>query len=227
MLPGLDGTGIRFEPLLGALPRDVDVQSISYPTSPSVSWSIQDYAQFTASQLPPGPIVLFAESFSGLVALQLLTLRRADIKALILCGCFAEPPHPLLSVVIRIPGLGPLIHAAPDFVWKICCLGFRASRDQVRLLRNSIAKVPPVVLLQRLRLVATTRCLAHEEAEIPCFYLQATRDLLVPAHAAAWFQRHFKQFQLFRMKGPHAMVQTAARDCAQRVVEVLSEVEGS
>lgn len=225
MLPGLDGTGTRFEPLIAALPQDIDVKVITYPTSPSASWPIEQYAQFAASELPVGPVVVFAESFSGLVALHLLALRRNDVKALILCGCFAEPPHPLLPAVTKLSALAPLIYVAPDFVLKLCCVGFRATRDQVQLLRNAVATVPPAVLVQRLRLVANTRCTLHEEPHIPCYYFQATRDLLVPARAAVWFKRHFARFQLFRMEGPHALIQTAAAECAQRVAEILKQTE--
>lgn len=223
LLPGLDGTGIRFEPFIAALPRDIPLQVISYPTS--ASWPIEKYAQFAESLLPSGPIVIFAESFSGLVAVRLLASRRTRIEAIILCACFAEPVHPwLLQVLTRIPGVGALVHTAPDFMWQLCCIGFHSARDQVQLLRNAIEKVPSAVLIHRLRLVASERSLLREEPQVPCYYLQAAHDRLVPARAAVWFEHRFRSFQLIRINGPHAIVQTAAHECAQWVVNIFSQM---
>ena len=70
LLPGLDGTGLLFEPLLAALPSSIRTQVVAYP--PDQSLSLAEYAALVRKLLPKGDVVLLAESFSGLVALSLL-----------------------------------------------------------------------------------------------------------------------------------------------------------
>lgn len=224
LLPGLDGTGIRFKPFIAALPPSLPVHVVAYPTS--ASWSVEEYARFAATRLPSGPLVIFAESFSGLVALELLRSRQANMKALILCASFAEPVHPwLLQLLTRIPGLGSLVRNAPDFMWKLCGTGFHVAPGQLQLLREAIEKLPSAVLVHRLRLVASQRSSLREETHVPCYYLQAVHDRLVPAHAATWFEHRFKSFHLIQIDGPHAVVQTAARECARWVADIMIQIE--
>jgi pimeloyl-[acyl-carrier protein] methyl ester esterase len=70
LLPGLDGTGRLFDPLLKELPADLRAEVISYPTD-----AILDYAaleQFVEAALPRrDPFIIVAESFSGPLAIRL------------------------------------------------------------------------------------------------------------------------------------------------------------
>jgi pimeloyl-ACP methyl ester carboxylesterase len=91
LLPGLDGTGLLFQPLLEALATSVRSKVIVYPQSESLS--LPELARLVVKQLPPGQSVVLAESFSGLVALTLLTEVATRIRGVIFVGAFAEPPR--------------------------------------------------------------------------------------------------------------------------------------
>ena len=54
----------------------------------------------------------------------------------------------------------------------------------------------------------------------PCFYIQAENDLLVPSHNFLEFQKHFENRKLYRIKGPHLILQTRAKECAKTVNEI-------
>ncbi|HKJ29840.1 MAG TPA: hypothetical protein VKA22_06480, partial [Desulfuromonadales bacterium] len=63
MLPGLDGTGLVFDPLLEHLPEEIEVQVVRYPADRVMSF--QEHVDFARKQLPrKKPFVLLAESFS-------------------------------------------------------------------------------------------------------------------------------------------------------------------
>src|SRR2546429_59271 len=68
LLPGLDGTGDFFQPLLEALEGDIDTHVVRYPAA-----GAYDYAtcqQLVRAELPEDePYVLLGESFSGPVAI--------------------------------------------------------------------------------------------------------------------------------------------------------------
>lgn len=71
LLPGMDGTGILFLPLLQCLTPFVEVQIISYPAD-----SCLDYAQLyqqVEKELPNEPYALLAESFSGPIAIKIIS----------------------------------------------------------------------------------------------------------------------------------------------------------
>lgn len=61
LLPGMDGTGIFFEPLLRALPAELDAHVVAYP--PAEPLGYDELLSVVESALPAEPFVLMAESF--------------------------------------------------------------------------------------------------------------------------------------------------------------------
>jgi pimeloyl-ACP methyl ester carboxylesterase len=123
LMPGLDGTGKLFQPLVGSLPASIRCSVAAYPTDHKLS--IRQMARRVAATLPPGPLVLLAESFSGLVALALLHQRVASIRAVIFCAAFAGPPRPLLlGAASRVPASGRLMQAAPSVMVRALGIGW-------------------------------------------------------------------------------------------------------
>ncbi len=69
LLPGMDGTGLLFTPLLSALPIGVDPIVVSYPADRAAS--PEELLRIVLAHLPgEGAYVLIAESFSGPLALR-------------------------------------------------------------------------------------------------------------------------------------------------------------
>ena len=70
LLPGLDGTGLLFEPLLRALPKEIEATVIRYPGDQRLSYD--ELLEFLRDQLPRDtPFILLGESFSGPLAIRL------------------------------------------------------------------------------------------------------------------------------------------------------------
>ena len=94
LLPGLDGTGLLFEPLLEALPATLRRQVVTSPTDRKLT--LHELADHVEGQLPQDEdYVLLAESFSGLVALALVAEKQLQPRGLIFCASFATPPATL------------------------------------------------------------------------------------------------------------------------------------
>lgn len=219
LLPGLDGTGILFRPLLAALPGDIRPSVVTYPGDRELS--LPEHARAALGQLPPGKSVLVAESFSGLVALTLLVEAPSRVAGIIFIGAFAEPPRPMLMkfapVISRFAGA---VRSAPSFLLRRFCLGADATPDQLNLLREALGAVSPAVLAHR---VALTRRRHNFKGPftVPCCYLQASHDLLVPAGAASWFGERFASFRLEIVQGPHFLLQVKSRECAQVIAKTI------
>ena len=70
LLPGMDGTGIMFEPLRALLPDDYAIQLMSYPAQKKLSY--QELTAYVERKLPKNEsFVLLAESFSGPIAYEI------------------------------------------------------------------------------------------------------------------------------------------------------------
>ena len=81
-MPGLDGTGRSFDPLLSLLPPDSLATIVRYPTDRHLT--LEETAQCAAEQIPAGtsPVVI-AESFSGPVAVRMVASGLVRARALL------------------------------------------------------------------------------------------------------------------------------------------------
>ena len=222
LLPGLDGTGLLFRPLVAIL-SNVESKVVSYPNDKA--FSLDEHVRWFIRQLPDEKVMLLAESFSGLVALRVLQEAPSRIAAVIFVGAFAEPPRPLLlRLAPLVSRAGRLMRNTPAFLLRQFCLGRDATVTQLNLLREALAAVQPQVLTNRLEIVGARHSWGKAKFGVPCLYLQASDDRLVPASAADWFRGRFERFELERIDGPHFLLQARARECARCISEFSGRI---
>jgi pimeloyl-[acyl-carrier protein] methyl ester esterase len=224
-LPGLDGTGHLFAPLLGVLSKELRPQVISYPAGHPAG--LDELAALVLRRLPQEKIILLAESFSGLVALALLANSPARLRGIIFVGAFAEPPRPLLlRLAPLVSRSAVLMRSAPSFLLRQYCLGKDATAADLKLLRETIAGVSPAVLAHRLELVGARHSFGRGRFEVPARYIRASGDRLVPARSAQWFQQRFRNCAVEEIDGPHFLLQakpgSAARAIERAVLDLLA-----
>ena len=94
-LPGLDGTGLSYKPIGEVMPGNVRVTVVNYPTDKKLSYV--ELVQCAYEQLPLNkPLILIAESFSGPIAISLVSSFPANIKGIIFCATFMKFSRPFL-----------------------------------------------------------------------------------------------------------------------------------
>lgn len=219
LLPGLDGTGLLFANLINQLEEDFEVTSISYPSKSQCS--LDDLAEIVKNQMPdPRNSVLLAESFSGLVALTLLEKLPVSPKGIIFGMCFVEPPfQALLRVTSKFPITQIPWGCIPDAIYRRFCLGNLANKEQLENLKNVLSQVDPAAIFQRLRLIETFRIPKNSKnLEIPCLYIQATKDRLITNKSSIWFSQNFENFFLIEIPGPHFLFQSHVEQCAKSIL---------
>ena len=225
LLPGLDGTGRLFEPFLAALPSDFRARVIAYPANDPRD--LPALAALVLRELPQGKPLLLAESFSGLVALELLKNAPGRIGGAIFVGAFAEPPRPFLLRLAPVAARSAaLIRSTPAFLIRRYCLGPDASAAQLNQLREALACVSPAVLAQRLAIVAMRHSFGKAPMDVPSCYIRASQDRLVPASCATWFQERFRDCELAEIDGPHFLLQARPGDVAQAVTRWIRGNKG-
>ena len=97
LLPGMDGTGELFSPLLKELGPDIQTVVVRYPDLPL------DYAAheaFARARLPStGPFVVLGESFSGPIAISLAASSPDGMCGYVLCASFVRSPRKILNAL--------------------------------------------------------------------------------------------------------------------------------
>jgi len=216
LLPGMDGTGDLFAPLVQSLADDMSVQVVRYPADRPA-----DYDALTAyarTQLPKGiPIVLLGESFSGPIAIRLAAEAPANLRGLVLCCSFARNPQPALS---WLRGLAPWlpIRAMPTWLMALFLLGRSSSPAWRTALARALTQSSPDVMRARMRAVLSVDASAQlRQVTVPTLYLRALQDRVVPASASRWVRQCRPETQIVELRGPHFLLQVAPAEAAMAI----------
>jgi pimeloyl-[acyl-carrier protein] methyl ester esterase len=221
LMPGLDGTGLLFERFASALPPGIRTRIIKYPEH---AVRLEEHAAVIAEELPAGRVVLLAESFSGLVALYLLSEQKVSVEKVILVASFGSSPRWFLKVLRPLfPVLLRFIPIIPSAAWRFVCLGAAASAADIAWLKGVLAQVNPGVVAHRLELVAAASIPDGPRIGVPAFYLQARGDRLVPHRAAEHLRSLFTWFTVLQVPGPHFLLQSSPSECAQLIAGILMD----
>ncbi|MBK9798089.1 MAG: alpha/beta hydrolase [Holophagaceae bacterium] len=211
LLPGMDGTGLMFEPFLAVL-RGFEPLVVRYP--PELT-SYPDCVAFARQQLPVDrPFLLLGESFSGPVALALAAERPAGLQGLVLCVTFARNPRP------RLAWLAPLLRLLPPRRLPLpllgrLLLGGHATATLAALVGRMLPLVPTATLKQRLlAVVAVDHTALLDRVQVPILALRAGQDRLVPKAATDWVNAH-RPIDIVTLEGPHWLLQTRPEACLQ------------
>lgn len=218
LLPGLDGTGLLFEPFLSFLPLELKVKVISYPTDKILS--IEELAQYVQQQVVfDQHTLVLAESFSGLIVIKLLN-DKVPMHSVIFCASFASNPQPKLLKLLKYLPLSTLLKLKPPTT----VLKFlKVKSDMIELVQKATQQVNAKVLAQRLQLIAQAVLMqTRPQRFIPCYYWRAIQDDLVPEHCANELKSYFTQFNLeyFNDSG-HFLLQTQPQACADALLKII------
>lgn len=216
LLPGLDGTGLVFEPLLRSLPQEIVPRVVHYPCDHPLSFA--EHVDFARGELPcDQPFVLLAESFSGPVGLQLLAVPPENLLGVIFVATFARSPSPLLLAIGRyLPPRLLRTFFSTTLLSRYFCLG-KAPQDRVDLFRQALQSAGLNAMAQRLRILAELPPPPATAFARPCLYLQAENDRLVPPGAVEDLRVALPQLQVQRLPGPHIIL-LAEPEAGARVI---------
>jgi pimeloyl-[acyl-carrier protein] methyl ester esterase len=209
-MPGMDGTGISFEPFGEVLPKDINVKVIRYPSDRLLNF--EESVQCAMDQIGScqQEVIVIAESFSGPVAVALAASGRLRASCLILCATFARSPRPvLLKLLFFLPLELILRLPMPRFLLKLVIEGGEKSTDLFLALWQRVKPlVPARTLIHRLRVIDRIDVRDRlPKLTIPCLYIQASGDRSVPASCLFDFTEAVSDLRVTRIKGPHFILQ--------------------
>lgn len=215
LLPGMDGTGRLFGPLLHALGGEVRAQVVAYPSE--VELDYDDLAGLVRRALPSGePFVILAESFSGPVAVEVAASRPPGLAGLILCASFVVSPVPrwlrfFVTAALFRCGVSPAL-------LRFFVLNGGAPREAAEEAVAAVRSVAPKVLAARLRAVLEVDASeALRNCPVPILYIAGSHDRLVGSRGLAAIRRGRPDVESVEIQGPHFLLQ-ARPEAAARVI---------
>jgi pimeloyl-ACP methyl ester carboxylesterase len=218
LLPGMDGTGELFAPLIESLPG-VKTTVVSYPKDTCLDW--EELLQIVESSVPVGePITLVAESFSGPLAIKLASQRSHNVKSLVLCCSFASNPVPRWFGFLPVPKLA--FKAMPRFAIRKFLSGLDSSDELVVSIQNCVKSVAPSVLANRARMIQQVDVRRELQAvEIPVLYLSGLQDRVVSDRLAEEVKSLQPRSTHIALDGPHLLLQYLPKIAAAEILKFL------
>lgn len=224
LLPGMDGTGDLFDPLVRELPVGWRPVVVRYPGD---RWLDDEaLAAFVRAALPRDePFVLVGESFSGPVALRIAAEKPVGLRAVVMCASFARYPNRTLALFKGAAGWLPM-RAMPMAAMSAALLGGFATPELRAALRASLGKVSAAVLAKRgAQVLAFDARDVVGRIDVPLLCLRATRDRIVAASAADEIQRRARDGRVVDIEAPHMLAQCAAAAVSRAIERWLSALE--
>lgn len=219
LLPGMDGTGILFKPLLQYASPDCDIQIITYPDTRG-----QNYTSLTEQVFNTLPrnedYVLVAESFSGPVSYHIAAKSPEHLRAVIFVATFLRPPRrwllPVLHTLLETVGL-PRI---PEILVRHFLLGKEASPQLIALFRRAVHITPAPVLAERIKAIAELKQ-PDSGIAVPCTCIIPTQDRLVPTSCLMDFKSRVTDLTVHHVEGPHFILQSQPAACMKIIQDTI------
>jgi pimeloyl-[acyl-carrier protein] methyl ester esterase len=226
LLPGLDGTGIFFGPLLRHLPSWVNPVVIVYPTT-----GINDYKDLLPIVMSEvaalKSFVILGLSFGGPLALMVAAQCPSQVSGVILCGSFVTPPRPGL-VPFRFALSAPIIAVVRAIRRTSLLISGYATTEFRRAKAITWKRVNSRVLASRSRSALSVDVRPQlSECRARLMYIVSTRDEVVSRASLNEVLAIAPQTQVAEVEGPHFALFTNPVQSAACIVNFLYAQENN
>jgi pimeloyl-ACP methyl ester carboxylesterase len=220
-LPGLDGTGRLFAPLLAELPGAFEPKVVQYP--PDRALGYEALASLVEAQLPAGrKFALVGESFSGPLAVSIAAKTPQGLVAVVLAASFHRCPVSPWLAAVRPVARAIFARPAPVFVLRHLLAGPDAPAALVEEFRAAVAMVRPEVLSARVRAALDVDASdALSACRVPILYLGGTEDRLLRRAIPEEIRAIRPNVDVRFLASPHLILQRRPREAAAALSDFL------
>lgn len=216
LMPGLDGTGKLFAPIIPMLEPHFELTMVTYPDLDSFS----EYVDCALNQLPQTPgYSLLAESFSGPVAMALMAQHPEQFGPSVLCTTFARSP---LAAMTRMGGYVPegmfSIGALGEFCLDVYEVKDEDFSETQPLPLNVMEQLDGSRLKHRLSVLSRIDVSALlPNINVPILCLRGMRDRIVSELDSRMLQQYLPDVRVVDVDAPHLLLQTQPRHAAELI----------
>ncbi len=223
LLSGLDGTGVLFKPLLQTMPKELQsktcllIHDLNGDDNQNLDYQAKRIESQLSEQFADESVVVIAESYSGLLAYQLLIRRIANIERVFFVACFLQRPSHWAYLAKYAYFIQPKwMVSINDKALKYALFNRFGSDELLALFRQAMVELEvknhKEMLDKRCKNIVNLPSSVSIKHKIttPCVYLQAKQDTLVNTDNLAVFQQLFTNLKVVRLDGSHFLLQTNA-----------------
>ena len=221
LLPGLDGTGTLFNPLLRHLPSWINPVVISYPKDQPLGY--RDLLKIVTDSLPEnGDFVLLGESFSGPLSVMAAAKRPERLVGLILCATFVKKPFRLLPSWISHLSVSPIYMLWPATIQFRALFYKKELRDLVQPAAEAVKSVKPRVISARVKVIFNVNVEQDLlKVNVPILYMKSCRDHLIKKHNAEGIKRLKREMKIIELDTQHFILQLEPRKSAEVITQFI------
>lgn len=224
LLPGIDGSGRLFAPLLAAAPRGVAPTVVAFPPDEPLGYDA--LVDRVRAALPRRRFLLIAESFSGPIAVRLAAERPRGLAGLVLAATFLHRPlHPLLHPIRGIVSARLFGLPMPAALVRHFLAGPDASDALVREVQAAVgATTPEVMALRAMEALRADVRAELRRVDVPILALSPARDRLIRTDVGEELLALRPDADVVRLDAPHMILQRAPHACLALVEELAARV---
>jgi pimeloyl-[acyl-carrier protein] methyl ester esterase len=217
LLPGLDGTGLLFQPLVDALPESIESIIVRYPGDRWLTY--EQLLPIVLATLPKDePFLLLGESFSGPLGIMIAATHPPGLLGLILVASFIQSPRRFLRPAISLFSRAPLFSLYLPYKHLKAIINRCYTPQHRELLSQMQQLVRPHVIAARVRIVFQVNAEpALRACNVPMLYIQATKDQVVPARNLRLIQKIKPVLEVVKIDSPHMVLQRFPDGAAQAI----------
>lgn len=202
MIPGLDGTGLLFEPFLKLLDNTIEVTVINL-NELSYELLVDDIV----AKMRGSKYILLAESFGGHIAYEVAKRVPNQVDRVIVAASFLSRPTWLTSLRRCLPLRLIKTQAFPGKLVNKLTFGNCASKALIASFYTALNEIDNEIIRQRLELVHLLK-FERQKVAVPCTYVAAKSDYLISKNCYKEFEYAFSNFDKFEVEGGHFIVQS-------------------
>jgi pimeloyl-[acyl-carrier protein] methyl ester esterase len=219
LLPGMDGTGELFEPLIDAIGANLETSTVSYPLEEALNYE-ELFNLVTSRISKEKPYFLLGESFSGPLAVMAASRSSENLLGIILVATFVKSPMPMWMNRFKRLLRGPMLDMRPRPFIIEGLLGKDCPEKTKRWVRDTLPRLNRNVLAARIKAVLEVN--VREElrnCQVPVLYIAGSRDWLVGKKCldAVWLCRPDVEIKV--LEGVHMILQTKPEEAAAAINE--------
>lgn len=202
LLPGMEGSGIVFGPLVATAPEGVETVTITYP--PGEGQGYDALLPLARALLPRDrPFHLLGWSFGGPLALRAAAENPPGLRGVILASSFVRRPSwvPTVLGALARPWLFRLYPQASQLN---AILGRQSTPELRRLMGQAHALAGPAAIAARVRAAMTVDATAALLAcPVPILYLRTTADRVIRPSCADEVRALVPSVEIVEIAGSH------------------------
>ncbi len=224
LLPGMDGTGLLFEPLLNLWTEATPPAVLSYPADRILSY--EQIESDVLSQLPVDePYILIAESYSGPIAVRIAAKCPPMLRGLVLSATFVQRPGGRLGKWCRFL-VGPYLFSgtAPRAIAKKMLQWQGLPYEKIQLWLEAFEHLRSRVLAARLKEILEVDVLEDlKKCEVPILCLYGKKDLLLSNRSHELIYQANSKVKRVGLDTPHFLLQAKPAE-ALHEIQIFTQI---